>query len=94
MGYIKVSHHQQQEKKQALKVISLMLDCEAHEFEQIEIAAEAGSDSKWSLGNFLSKPIVPSSTHTSNKLATDMSPDVNSAPRSFTELLMQYVDRD
>ena len=92
IGYLKVSQHQQHEKKQALKVISLMLDCEAKELEQMENV----HDSKWSLGNFLSKPIVPSQA--TSKLASTHSDmpttESISSGNSLTELLIQFIDRE
>lgn len=93
IGYIKVSQHQQQEKKQALKVLSLMLNCGINEFEQAESVT---LESIWPFNNFLSKPVVP--TPSPSKVVTAQVESVTNEPhvpsRSFTELLMQYVDRD
>jgi len=94
IGYIKVSQHQQQEKKQALKVLSLMLNCGVHEFEQAESVT---LESIWPFNNFLSKPLLPAPSP--SKVVTSQAESVTNeshapASRSFTEMLMQYVDRD
>ena len=86
IGYIKVNH--QQEKKQALKLISLMLNFTPAEIEQIE----ALSESKWSLSSLLTNNTKPGSS-TPRRLSTQVetTPSLN---KSFTELLIQYVDRE
>jgi len=83
IGYIKVTH--QQEKKQALKLISLMLNFTPTEIEQVESLSE----SKWSISNLLTNTNKTASTP--NRLAEASSSSLN---KSFTELLIQYVDRE
>ncbi|CAF0712604.1 unnamed protein product [Brachionus calyciflorus] len=78
IGYIKVP--QVHEKKQVLKLIATMLGFNQSELEQ----AEQGSESKW-FGSFLSKSTpLKNPKNTSNE----------SSGKSFTELLIQYVERE
>lgn len=80
IGYIKVT--QAQERKQVLKLISTMLNFTQLELDQIENAGE----SKW----FGFAKASPNPKTGPNKLITSDS----AANKSFTELLIQYVDRE
>lgn len=83
IGYIKVGAHPQ-EKKQVLKLISTMLSFTPAENEQIESFQNEteSSGSKWFGGLLKSSPNKGSGTP--SKPAGD----------SFTDLLIQYVDRE
>jgi hypothetical protein len=83
IGYIKVN--QAQEKKQVLKMIGTLLNFSPAELEQAEHAGE----SRW-LG-FLGKPTPAKSPSNKN---LDVGGEANSLNKSFTELLIQYVDRE
>jgi hypothetical protein len=85
IGYVKVN--QAQEKKQVLKMIGTLLNFSPAEIEQTEHAGE----SRW-LG-FLSKS-TPSKSPTNKNLDIGGSGEANSLNKSFTELLIQYVDRE
>ena len=79
-----------QEKKQALKLISLMLNFSPTEIEQVESLSE----SKWSLSNLLTNKTSGNSS-TPSRLANQGEFSSSSGlNKSFTELLIQYVDRE
>lgn len=82
IGYIKV--HQPQEKKQVLKLIGTMLNFTPAENEQIE-SSSAEQSGKW----FAS--LLKSSTSTPTKSGGGGG---GAGSQSFTELLIQYVDRE
>ena len=92
IGYIKVSQHQQQEKKQALKVISHILNCATNELEQAEEATVA--DSIWPFNSFLSKPVVPVATSKVTNTQSEVVAESHMPARSLTEMLMHFVDRE
>ena len=83
IGYIKVT--QQAEKKQVLKLIATMLSFNSAELELVE---NSSSEAKWFS---LLKPSTPSK---SPQGKTDIAPSSSSLDKSFTELLIQYVDRE
>jgi hypothetical protein len=83
IGYIKVQ--QQQEKKQVIKLIGTMLDFSSSEFEQVEGASEP---SKW-FG--LYKPSTPQGKAASGSQLVTAEGSLN---QSFTDLFIQYVDRE
>lgn len=78
IGYIKVP--QTNEKKQVLKLMATLLDFSPTELEQ----AEQSSDSKW-FGGLLAK----STPAKNQKISAN-----EASGKSFTELLIQYVDRE
>lgn len=82
IGYIKVQ--QQQEKRQVIKLIGTMLDFSAQEFEQVEGAG----GSKW-FGGLLGKPTTPQAARGSQLVTPE-----GSLNQSFTDLFIQYVDRE
>lgn len=78
IGYIKVP--QSNEKKQVLKLMATLLDFNQTELDQ----AEQSADSKW-FGGLLTK---------STPVKNSKNSTTDSAGKSFTELLIQYVDRE
>jgi hypothetical protein len=84
IGYIKVN--QQHEKKQVLKLISTMLSFSPKEIELVESAGE----SKW-FTNLLKPTSTPTKQSGPNLTASSGAEGLN---KSFTELLIQYVDRE
>jgi hypothetical protein len=81
IGYIKVN--QAQERKQVLKLISMMLNFSQAELEQ----AESLDEPKW-FGLLKSSP---AKYPQQNKV---LAPSDSGSNKSFTELLIQYVDRE
>lgn len=84
IGYIKVN--QQHEKKQVLKLISTMLSFSPKEIELVESAGE----SKW-FTNLLKPTSTPTKQFGPGSSASSGTEGLN---KSFTELLIQYVDRE
>lgn len=80
IGYIKVQ--QQQEKRQVIKLIGTMLDFTPIEFEQVE-----GAAGSWFGGLLGNKPSTPA------KASQLVTPE-GSLNQSFTDLFIQYVDRE
>jgi hypothetical protein len=89
IGYVKVNS--QQEKKQVLRLIATMLSFSPSEIETCEHAGE----SKW-FG--LLKPSgssnVPQKSPQNKNLLGVADQESNSLNKSFTELLIQYVDKE
>ena len=81
IGYIKVN--QVQERKQVLKLISMMLNFSPAELEQVE---NTSGESKW----FGLVKASPAKNPQNKSIAMSDS----GSNKSFTELLIQYVDRE
>ena len=82
IGYVKLT--QTNEKKQILRLIATMLNFSQTELEQVDALS---SESKWFTGLLKSTPV-----RNSNK--SPQHPTSDSLNKSFTELLIQYVDRE
>jgi hypothetical protein len=82
IGYVKLT--QANEKKQILRLIATMLNFSQIELDQVDAMS---SESKWFTGLLKSTPV-----RNSNKSPQHQSTD--SLNKSFTELLIQYVDRE
>ena len=82
IGYLKVNTN---ERKQVLKLIGSMLNFQPHDYEQIE---QTSLSSKWLSGIFSGGQQSAASSRNPSPSKGD------TLNKSFTELLIQYVDRE